>query len=108
MGEVYKAEDINLKRTVALKFLPLSFSSDENAKRRLIHEAQSASALDHPNVCTIYEIGETGNGQTFISMAFYEGETLKDKIESGSLNIKEVIKITLQVCEGLDKAHKSG
>ena len=108
MGEVYKAEDIKLKRTVALKFLPLSFSYDENAKKRLIHEAQSASALDHPNVCTIYEIGETNNGQIFISMACYEGETLKEKIENGPLKIEEVLKITLQICEGLDKAHKNG
>ena len=108
MGEVYKAEDTKLKRTVALKFLPLSFSYDEDAKKRLIHEAQSASALDHPNVCTIYEIGETDNGQIFISMACYEGETLKEKIENGPLKIEEALNITLQICKGLGKAHKNG
>ena len=108
MGEVYKAEDINLKRTVALKFLPLSFSSDVNAKKRLIHEAQSASALDHPNVCTIYEIGEMDNEQIFISMACYEGQTLKEKIEIGPLKIEEMLNIAIQICEGLDKTHQNG
>ena len=107
MGEIYKAEDIKLKRTVALKFLPSSFSSDEESKKRLIHEAQAASSLDHPNICTIYEIGETDNELLFISMALYDGETLKDKIAKGPIEIDEAIKITLQICEGLEKAHKN-
>jgi serine/threonine protein kinase/Tfp pilus assembly protein PilF len=108
MGDIYKAEDIKLKRTVALKFLPVSFSRDEEAKRRLMHEAQSASALDHSNICTIYEIGETVDGQLFISMGYYKGETLKERITRGALGIDEVLSIILQVCEGLAKAHSSG
>jgi serine/threonine protein kinase/tetratricopeptide (TPR) repeat protein len=107
MGEVYKAEDIKLKRTVALKFLPSSFSFDEDAKKRFLNEAQSASALDHINICTIYEIGETDDGQLFISMAFYEGETLKDKITKSHIEKSESINIAIQICEGLDKAHKN-
>jgi serine/threonine protein kinase/tetratricopeptide (TPR) repeat protein len=107
MGEIYKAEDIKLKRAVALKFLPPSFSFDKDSKQRLIHEAQSASALDHPNICTIYEAGETEDGQVFISMAYYEGETLKDKIARGIIEIDEVINIAIQICEGLEKAHKN-
>jgi serine/threonine protein kinase/Flp pilus assembly protein TadD len=107
MGEIYKAEDIKLKRTVALKFLPSSFSSDSESKKRLIHEAQAASSLDHPNICNIYEIGETDDELLFISMALYEGETLKDKIAKGPIAIDEAIKITLQICEGLEKAHKN-
>lgn len=90
MGVVYKAEDTKLKRTVALKFLPSQLSSDPEAKERFIHEAQAASALDHPNICTIYEIGETmpgpgepGEGQSYIAMACYDGQSLKDVIESG-------------------------
>jgi eukaryotic-like serine/threonine-protein kinase len=108
MGEVYKAEDTKLKRTVALKFLTSSFSSDIEAKKKLFHEAQSASALDHPNICTIYEIGETNDGQVFISMACYEGETLKEKIAEGSVKIEEALTIAIQICEGLNKAHKNG
>ncbi len=107
MGVVYKAEDTKLKRTVALKFLPSSFSSDKDARQRLIHEAQSASLLDHPNICTIYEIGETEDGQVFISMAYYKGETLKEKITKGPLQIDETINIALQICKGLEKAHKN-
>jgi serine/threonine protein kinase/Flp pilus assembly protein TadD len=107
MGVVYKAEDNNLKRTVALKFLPTSFSSDEEAKKRFIHEAQSASALDHPNICTIYEIGESDDEQLFISMALYEGETLKAKIAKGKIEIDDAINIALQICEGLNKAHQN-
>jgi len=107
MGVVYRAEDINLKRTVALKFLPSSSSYDEEAKRRFIHEAQSASALDHPNICTIYEIGESEDGQLFISMALYNGETLKEKIAKRKIDADEAIDITRQICSGLDKAHQS-
>ena len=83
MGVVYKAEDTKLKRTVALKFLPPEFTRDKEAKKRFIHEAQAASALDHPNICTVYEIGETDDGQMFIALALYEGETLKEKVERG-------------------------
>ncbi len=107
MGEIFKAEDIKLKRTVALKFLQSSFSIDSEAKKRFIIEAQSASALDHPNICTIHEIGETVDGQLFISMPCYEGETLREKINRGALNIEEALDITLQICEGLKKAHKN-
>lgn len=108
MGVVYKAEDIKLGRTVALKFLPASFSSDEKAKTRFIHEAKSASALDHPNICTIYEIGETEEGQLFIAMAYYDGETLKHKIEKCRLGTEEAIDICLQLAEGLLAAHEKG
>jgi serine/threonine protein kinase len=77
MGIVYKAEDIKLKRTVALKFLPSELIRDPESKARFVREAQAASSLDHPNICTLYEINESEGGQTFIVMAYYEGETLK-------------------------------
>ena len=80
MGVVYKAEDTKLKRTVALKFLPPALSADKESKTRFIHEARAASALDHPNICTIHEIGETDDGQSYIAMACYDGESLKDRI----------------------------
>ena len=79
MGIVYKAEDTKLKRLVALKFLPPQSLSDEEEKSRFIHEAQAAASLDHPNVCTVYEIGEHEE-HTFISMAYIDGQTLKEKI----------------------------
>ena len=82
MGIVYKAEDLKLKRTVAFKFLPPDLTRDSEAKERFIQEAQAASALDHPNICTIYEIDETEDAQMFISMACYDGETLKQKIKN--------------------------
>jgi serine/threonine protein kinase len=81
MGVVYKATDTKLDRYVALKFLPPSFSLDDEAKQRFIHEAKAASALEHSNICNIHEIDEVEDGQLFIAMAFYEGETLKKKIE---------------------------
>ncbi len=71
MGVVYKAEDIKLKRPVALKFLPFDLTRDEEAKERFVHEAQAASALDHPNICNIHEIDETADGQIFICMAYF-------------------------------------
>ena len=108
MGVVYKAEDTKLGRAVALKFLPPELTRDGEAKARFIHEAQAASSLDHPNVCTIYEIDETNDGQTFIAMAYYEGEILKDRIRRGPLNLEEAVDIAIQIARGLDKAHQKG
>ncbi|MEE9170978.1 MAG: protein kinase, partial [bacterium] len=97
MGVVYKAEDTKLKRTVALKFLPPEWTRDEDAKTRFMHEAQAASALDHNNICTIYEVDETEDGRLFIAMALYEGETLKYKIEQGPLKLEEAIELSIQI-----------
>jgi TolB-like protein/Tfp pilus assembly protein PilF/tRNA A-37 threonylcarbamoyl transferase component Bud32 len=108
MGVVYKAEDTKLKRIVALKFLPPELIRDEEAKQRFIHEARAASALDHPNICTIHEIGGTEDGKMFIAMAYYEGETLKKKIERGALAADEALKLALQIASGLSKAHEKG
>jgi len=106
MGVVYKAEDTKFKRTVALKFLPAELTRDSKAKERLIHEAQAASALDHPNICTIYEIDEAKDGRMFIAMACYEGETVKQRIEREPMRLDKAIDIAIQVAQGLEKAHK--
>jgi len=108
MGVVYKAQDTKLDRIVALKFLPSHLAADEKDKQRFIHEAKAASALDHPNICTIHEIGETPDGQLYIAMAYYEGETLQQKLGSGNLELEAVIHYTLQTAEGLQAAHKKG
>ncbi len=105
MGVVYKAQDAKLKRTVALKFLPLELTREEEAKKRFVHEAQAASALQHNNICTIHEIGETDDGQMFICMDCYEGGTLKDRIAHGPLKVEEAIDLVMQVAEGLAEAH---
>jgi serine/threonine protein kinase/predicted Zn-dependent protease len=133
MGVVYKAEDTKLKRFVALKFLPPDLTRDEEAKQRFINEAQAASALDHPNICNIHEIDETADGQIFIAMAYYDGETLKKRVAkgeerrakgeeraapialrsspfamTGGLPVVEVIDIAIQIAQGLAKAHEHG
>jgi len=108
MGVVYKAEDTKLKRTVALKFLPPDLTRDDDAKERFVHEAQAASALDHNNICTIHEIDETEDGQIFICMAYYEGETLKKRVTSDQLSVNSVIDIAIQIAQGLAKAHEHG
>jgi serine/threonine protein kinase len=108
MGVVYKAEDTKLKRTIALKFLPPVFSFDQEAKKRFINEAQTASSLQQHNICTIHDIDETKDGQIFICMDCYEGETLKKKIERGQIKTDEAIDIILQVAAGLQKAHEKG
>jgi serine/threonine protein kinase/Tfp pilus assembly protein PilF len=108
MGVVYKAEDTKLKRLVALKFLPSDLTRDEEAKERFIQEAQAAAALDHPNICDIHEIGETEDGQLFIVMAYYEGETLKKKVISNQLSVNSVIDSAIQIAQGLAKAHEHG
>ncbi|MHA2062345.1 MAG: serine/threonine protein kinase, partial [Candidatus Sifarchaeia archaeon] len=108
MGVVYKAEDTRLKRTVALKFLPPEMTRDPEAKERFIREAQAASSLQHNNICTIHEIDETEDGQIFICMDYYEGESLKDKIKDKRLKTKDAIDITIQIAQGLEKAHEKG
>ena len=105
MGTVYKARDTKLDRSVALKFLPPHLSRAEEEKKRFIHEAKAASALDHPNICNIYEIDETEDGQMFIAMACYEGESLKDKISRGPLPVEEAMDFAIQIARGLEKAH---
>ena len=108
MGEVYKAQDTRLKRLVALKLLPPELTRDETAKQRFLQEAQAASALDHPNICTIHEINETPDGQLYLVMAYYEGETLKEKIEHGPLPLDEAVDIAIQIGQGLAEAHTAG
>jgi serine/threonine protein kinase len=108
MGVVYKAEDLKLKRLVALKFLPPDLTSDLRSKERFAHEAQAASALEHPGICTVHDIGETGEGQTFIVMAYYDGETLKRKLTNGRLKVEQALEIAAQIADGLAKAHENG
>ncbi len=108
MGVVYKAEDMKLRRTVALKFLPPELTRDAEARKRFIHEAQAASALDHPNICTLFEIGETREGQIFIAEACYEGESVRQKIGRGPLPVPEAADIAMQAAHGLEKAHEKG
>ncbi|MGD1049027.1 MAG: serine/threonine-protein kinase [Candidatus Krumholzibacteriaceae bacterium] len=107
MGVVYKAEDTKLKRTVALKFLPSELMRDAEAKARFIREAQAAAALNHSNICTIYEVGEHDE-KSFIAMELVEGQSLEERLEGGPLSIDDAISITIQVGEGLREAHEKG
>ena len=105
MGVFYKAEDTKLRRTVALKFLSPRALGTEEEKARFIHEAQAAAALNHPNICTIYEINESED-QSFIAMEYIEGESLRDIIESGPMKLDNAQKIAIQIAEGLHEAHR--
>lgn len=108
MGVVYKAQDLKLDRIVALKFLPPEFTRDPIAKQRFINEAKSASALDHPNICTVHDVDETPDGELFIAMAYYEGDTLQQKAAPHPLSIDDAISFAIQIAEGLQAAHKKG
>jgi len=108
MGIVYKAEDIKLKRPIALKFLPPQLTLDPDARERFVQEARAASALDHPNICNIHEIEETEDGRMYIAMAFYEGESLRGKIKREPLELSEALDIAVQVAQGMAKAHQKG
>ena len=107
MGVVYKAQDLKLQRLVALKFLPSNSLGNEEAKARFLREARAAAALQHPNICTVYEIDEV-DGQTFIAMAYLEGDELTKSIEKGPLSVERLLDIAIQVGRGLQEAHSKG
>ena len=107
MGMIYKAHDTKLNRLIVLKLLPHYLNSNQDMKHRFIQEARAAASLDHSNICTIYEVGEAG-GQLYIAMPFYEGETLKDRIERGPVPVEEALEYVARIAEGLSHAHEAG
>ena len=107
MGEVYRARDTRLERTVAIKILPSHLSSDPEAKQRLDREARAISSLSHPNICHLYDVGSQ-DGIDFLVMEYLEGETLADRLRKGALPVEQALRWGMEICEGLEKAHRSG
>ena len=108
MGVVFRAMDLSLEREVALKFLPRRYNNNLAMKQRFEREARAAAALDHPNICGVFEVGETADGRLFIAMPFYQGETLKQKILDNSISVKDAVEYAIQAAEGIAQAHQAG
>src|SRR5580698_1962747 len=107
MGEVYRAKDTRLDRMVAVKILPSHLSDNVEAKQRFDREARAISSLNHPNICTLHDVGHQ-DGVDFLVMEFLEGETLADRLRKGPLPTELVLKYGIEICEGLERAHKNG
>src|SRR5580693_64369 len=105
MGEVYRARDTRLERAVAVKILPAQFSSDPIRKQRFEREAKTISSLNHPNICTLHDIGSQ-DGVDYLVMECVEGETLAKRLEKGALPVEQVLKLGAQIADALDKAHR--
>src|SRR6266850_5268633 len=107
MGEVYRARDTRLERIVAIKILPAHLSDRPAAKERFEREAKAVSSLNHPNVCQLYDVGSQ-DGISYLVMEYLEGETLADRLRRGPLPLEQVLRYGVDVCEGLEKAHRTG
>jgi serine/threonine protein kinase len=107
MGEVYRARDTRLDRTVAIKILPSHLSGNPEAKQRFDREARAISSLNHPNICTLYDVGHQ-DGVDYLVMECLDGETLAERLTKGPLPPEQVLKHGIEICEGLERAHKSG
>jgi serine/threonine protein kinase len=107
MGEVYRARDTRLDRIVAIKILPSHLSENAEARQRFEREARTISSLNHPNVCTLHDVGHQ-DGIDYLVMEYLEGETLADRLLKGPLPVEQVLKYATEICEGLEKAHRSG
>ena len=107
MGEVYRAPDTRLHRTVAIKILPSHLSENPEAKERFEREARTISSLNHPNICTLYDVGHQ-DGVDYLVMEYLEGETLASRLDKGALAPDQVLKYGIEICEGLEMAHRTG
>src|SRR5215471_3812649 len=107
MGEVYRACDTRLSRTVAIKILPEHLSDSPEARQRFDREARAISSLSHPNICHLYDVGQH-DGTSYLVMEYLEGETLADRLHKGPLPLEQVFRVSTEICEGLEKAHRSG
>src|SRR5687767_15152726 len=107
MGEVYRARDTRLNRTVAIKVLPSHLSGNADLRQRFEREARAVSSLNHPHICTLYDIGHQ-NGTDYIVMEYLEGETLASRLQKGPLSQSDLLRYSIQIAEALDKAHKHG
>ena len=107
MGEVYQARDTRLDRTVAIKVLPAHVASDPDLKQRFEREAKTISSLNHPHICTLYDIGEQ-DGVDFLVMEYLEGDTLAQRLQKGALPLDQALKVAIEIADALDKAHRQG
>jgi eukaryotic-like serine/threonine-protein kinase len=108
MGEVYRARDRRLDRVVAVKVLPAALSARPDLRQRLEREARTVSSLNHPNICTLFDVGETGDGSTFLVMELLEGESLAERLARGPLPLRQALRYGAEIADALDRAHRQG